>query len=335
MQFQFLGTSAGMPTLQRNVTALAVSIENQHNWYLVDCGEGTQQRMLQAGLNVLRLKTIFITHIHGDHCYGLPGLLASANMNNRQEPLTVCAPAGIEEYVRAVFQHTDVHDLRYPLHFLRSDTPDFSYMDNVIHAEAIALSHRVPSFAYRIEERLTYYPLDKNRLLDAGIPPGPAWGELQKGNSINLDDGREIHPQSVCSGSAKKRAIIVGGDNDQPSLLQAAMQRSDVLIHEATFTESVLEKIGPKYMHSTAAAVAKAAQEAGIAHLLLTHISQRYSANSNKPDNSLKALRNEAEREYEGNLLLAEDMACYQLHSDGTLTEVNKQSASGKNSKAK
>lgn len=329
MQFQFLGTSAGMPTLQRNVTALAVAIDNQQSWYLVDCGEGTQQRMLQAGLNLLRLKTIFITHIHGDHCYGLPGLLASANMNNRQEPLTVCAPAGIEEYVRAVFQHTDVHELRYPLHFVRSDSEDFSYSDNAIDAEAIALSHRVPSFAYRIEEKLSHFPLDKNRLLDAGIPPGPAWGELQKGHSITLDDGGQIDPQSICSGSAKKRAIIVGGDNDQPSLLDAAMRRSDLLIHEATFTESVLEKIGPKYMHSTAASVARAAQEAGITHLVLTHISQRYSANSNKPDNSLKALRNEAEREYQGNLLLAEDMACYQLHSDGTLTEIKKAAKSG------
>lgn len=325
MQFTFLGTSAGLPTLQRNVTALALSIDQQRDWYLVDCGEGTQQRMLEAGLSSARLKAIFITHIHGDHCYGLPGLLASINMHNRSEMLTVCAPAGIEEFVRAAFTYTDVHQpLRYPLVFERSDSPDFVYRDAAVCVEAIALSHRVPSFAYRFAEQPRHFMLDKTRLLAAGIPPGPLWGELQRGHDIVLDDGRRIRAADVCDTDSRQRAAIVGGDNDQPDLLLEAMQGADLLIHEATFTEDVLAKVGSQYMHSTAAAVGKAAQQAGIAHLLLTHISQRYSRHSSKFDNHPDALLAEARRFYTGNVLIAEDLASYHLQRDGTLEAVGK-----------
>ncbi|HET8711980.1 MAG TPA: MBL fold metallo-hydrolase, partial [Spongiibacteraceae bacterium] len=140
MRFTFLGTSAGLPTKERNVTALALASEQQREWYLVDCGEGTQHRLLHTHYSAAKLRAVFITHVHGDHCYGLPGLIASAQMGGRKDPLTICAPAGIQEFVDAAIRYTDVASLNYELRFVRSDTVDFCYDDGAVRVDSIALS---------------------------------------------------------------------------------------------------------------------------------------------------------------------------------------------------
>ncbi|MEY4562043.1 MAG: hypothetical protein RLZZ618_1320, partial [Pseudomonadota bacterium] len=109
MDLLFLGTSSGTPTKTRNVTGLALIEEQGRQWFLIDCGEGTQHQLLRTGLSVNDLATVFITHVHGDHCYGLPGLLASAGMHGRRTPLTVIAPLGVEAWWQATVQHTQLH----------------------------------------------------------------------------------------------------------------------------------------------------------------------------------------------------------------------------------
>ncbi len=323
MRFTFLGTSAGVPTRERNVTGLALAIAQHREWYLIDCGEGTQHQLLHTRYSAAKLRAIFITHIHGDHCYGLPGLIASANMGGRTAPLTICAPAGIAEYIDAVRRFTDMQRLNYPLQFVRSDTPEFCYNDDDVRVDSIALSHRVPSYAYRFTEHVREFLLDPERLDALQIPRGSLWGELQHGHTVILPDGRSITPQQVCLSQRAPRCIVVGGDNDQPDLLDAALQHSDLLIHEATFTEDVLARIGPQYQHSTPAQVAKAAQRARLPHLLLTHFSQRYrrhvAAHPHPGDHSLADLFNEARQLYDGNLLMAEDLASYELTKEKTL----------------
>ncbi|MBB3048314.1 ribonuclease Z [Litorivivens lipolytica] len=322
MQFTFLGTSAGVPTRQRNVSGFALSIDDHRDWYLVDCGEGTQHRLLQSRHSLARLRAIFISHVHGDHCYGLPGVIASANMSGRTQPLTICAPDGIEQFVTAVRQYTDLHTLRYPLHFVRSDLENAVYEDELVRVSAHALSHRVPSFAYRFEEKPPH-TLNQDSLRELGVPRGPQWGELQHGNPVTLTDGRQVTPEQVCEPAWRARVIVVGGDNDQPDLLLSALKNTDLLVHESTFTEDILQQVGPQYMHSTAAMLAKTAERAGVPHLALTHFSQRYREKSSPGKRHIDELRAEAAEYYRGNILVARDLDRYEINRKGELSKLD------------
>ncbi len=317
MRFTFLGTSAGTPTRRRNVTGLALSSDESRDWYLVDCGEATQHQLLASPYSLAKLRAIFITHVHGDHCYGLPGLIASANMSGRTAPLTICAPDGIEQFIRAAFLYTDISELRFPLEFVRSDATEFHFEDAQVAVTATALSHRVPCFAYRFEERPPRHLLEE-KLDTRAVPRGPLWNQLQRGEDVTLDDGRVVPASEMTADAWPPRSIIVGGDNDRPELLEDAMRRSQVLVHEATFSEDVLAKVGPKYMHSTAAMVAKSAARSELPNLLLTHFSQRYRlGDGDHIEHSIEDLRREAQQHYTGTLFMAKDLETYQILRDG------------------
>ena len=321
MRFTFLGTSAGMPTRDRNVTGLALSAGHPRDWYLVDCGEGTQHRLHHTRHTPARLRAIFITHVHGDHCYGLPGLIASSQMGGRKEPLTVCAPAGIQEMFEAVCRYTDMR-LLYPVNFIRSDVADFLYEDIDVRVDAIALSHRVPSFAFRFTEKIRERHLDTTRLTALGVPRGPLWGDLQHGRSVMLPDGQIITPDQVTQPSPQPLRIVVGGDNDRPELLEPLLEHCDVLIHEATYTEDVLARVGPQYQHSTAAMVARTAQNKSLPHLFLTHVSQRYRNSAQAGEHSIQNLVDEAQAIYRGELHMARDLDSYELNRERQLIKL-------------
>lgn len=329
MRITFLGTSAGVPTRQRNVSGLALSIDEHRDWYLVDAGEGTQHQLLRSPYSLARLRAIFISHVHGDHCYGLPGIIASANMSGRKTPLTICAPDGIEQYVDAVRKYTDLHTLRYPLHFVRSDQcaneQAIVYQDELVTVSAHALSHRVPSFAYRFDER-PETAMNHDKLEALAVPRGPLWGQLQRGEVVTLADGREIRPEQVNHPAWKARRVIVSGDNDQPELLLNALKNVDLLIHEATFTDDILRQVGPQYMHSTASMVAKIAERAGTPFLALTHFSQRYRDCGRDDKRQVEELHSEAARHFSGSIILARDFDAYEINRAGQLkTLINKE----------
>lgn len=319
MRLTFLGTSAGVPTLERNVTALAVALDEHKEWYLVDCGEGTQQRLMRSRYTLSGLKTIFITHVHGDHMFGLPGLITSASMQGRKNPLIICAPAGVESFVRHALECAAVSQLPFPLMFRAADENNFEYCDDHFSVTSHELSHRVPSFAYRFAERCHPGALDQDKLKALGVPRGPLWGELQNGNSVALESGREIAPEQVRQPPEPSRVAVIGGDNDKPALLHKALQGAQVLVHEATFTEDVLLKVGPKYMHSTARMVAEAAEQAGVEHIILTHFSGRYRRTPKTGEHSIEDIRAEAESCYQGTVSLAEDWGSWQLSRDYSL----------------
>ena len=319
MEILFLGTSSGTPTKTRNVSALALRALKSKQWYLVDCGEGTQHQILHTNLSLINLGAIFITHIHGDHCYGLPGLLASAGMLNRTERLYIMGPPAIKHFIQGVLDTTQLR-LPYTLEYINvEDTPAMAVLSD-FSVQATTLSHRVPSFAYSFSEKVARDKLDLVKLEEKGIPAGPLWGQIQQGKDVRLSGSELVRASDYLLPPRKPRKIIVGGDNDTPALLADEAQTADVLIHEATYTEDVLSKVGMGPQHSSAKQVAQFAHVAEIKNLVLTHFSSRYQEQE-EAKLSLSDIEAEARAVYQGNLFLAKDLDRYFLDKQGLLTK--------------
>ncbi|SEG82021.1 ribonuclease Z [Marinobacterium lutimaris] len=323
MKITFLGTSSGSPTKQRNLSATAVQPETGKPWILVDCGEATQHRLLHTPLSPHRLETILITHIHGDHCYGLPGLLASCQLTGRTAPLTLIGPRQAWEFIDAVIRTTELY-LEYPLEFIEVSEA-LCHEAAGFRVTASPLSHRTQCWGYRVEELDVPLQLDVERLHAEGVAAGPAYASLQRGEDVQLDDGRTLLSADYTQLSRKPRVVVIAGDNDTPECLSAACDQADLLIHEATYTEEVLQQVGPEPQHSSAQRVASFAEQAGIPNLLLTHFSPRYAFASKRPPakrsggHRISEIRDEARQHYSGHLELAEDLDRWLLSRQGML----------------
>ena len=318
MDLQFLGTSSGVPTKARNVSATAVIEASGKSWYLVDCGEGTQHQLLHTPLSMRDLRGIFITHVHGDHCYGLPGLLASAGMSGRSEPLELIMPLALHEWLRLSLAVSQTY-LPFELHLLAVETLQ-DWRSAQVAVTTVELSHRVPSYGFVFTEINPEPRLDTERLQADGIPRGPLWGDLAHGRQVE-HEGRVLDTLTYLKASRAARRIVVCGDNDSPALLAEVAKGADVLVHEATFTEPVLQRSQSNFGHSTAAAVAQFAEAAGVPNLVLTHFSARYQDNPQRSP-SIDDVRQEAQAHYSGQLTLARDLQRYHLGKDGLLAAV-------------
>ncbi|WP_312518574.1 ribonuclease Z [Massilia sp.] len=319
MEILFLGTSSGTPTRQRNMSGVALRLRGARQWVLVDCAEGTQHRILRTPLSLMSLRAVFITHMHGDHCYGLPGLLASAGLLNRSEPLTIVGPPPLRGMIEAIMAASEL-TLPYPVTFLTPhDLEDASLLQEALPdlaVEATALSHRIPSWAYGFTESALERRLDTDKLRADAVPSSALWGELQRGRDITLEDGRRIAAHDYLLPPRRARRIVVAGDNDSPELLAEAARGVDVLVHEATYTEEILLKVGPGPQHSSALRVARFAQGAGVRNLVLTHFSPRYQDGGPLP---LSLLEDEARAGFDGHLVLARDLDHFVLDRTGEL----------------
>lgn len=317
MELLFLGTSSGTPTRSRNVSGLGLLEDAGKGWYLVDCGEGTQHQVLRSPLSLSALRAIFITHVHGDHCFGLPGLLASAALQGRTAPLEIIGPQGLEAWLTGTFAMSQTY-LTYPLAFHDVDSMD-EWRTPQVRVRAIALSHRCPSYAYRFEEARPDTTLNIPRLEQDAVPRGPLWGQLARGFDVE-HDGRRLRSEDYLLPGRPPRVIVIGGDNDSPALLADACRGAQVLVHEATFSQADIGTRG-SFGHSTAAAVAEFAREAGLPNLVLSHFSARYQSVSGRGA-CIADLREEAKAHYAGTLFLAEDFLHLRLDKDGELKPV-------------
>ena len=315
MDLLFLGTSSGTPTRSRNVSGLALVEETGKRWYLIDCGEATQHQLLRTPLSLHDLNAIFITHVHGDHCYGLPGLLASAGMAGRREPLEIIAPLAIEQWIADTLEMSRTHlpfELRY------SATESLSaWRNRYLQVQSVALSHRVPSHGYVFTEARPDPRLNTARLDADGVPRGPLWGQLARGYDVE-HHGQVLRSEDYLMFTRVPRRIVVGGDNDRPELLREACIGAQVLVHEATYAQALIDAGKPTFGHSTAADVARFAESVQMKNLVLTHFSPRYQL-SPRGGESIEQLRNEAATNFAGALFMAQDLDRFRLGRDGVL----------------
>lgn len=319
MDLLFLGSSSGVPTRERNVSALAVLAEQGKNWWLIDCGEATQHQLLRTALSIHDLQAVFITHLHGDHCYGMPGLLASAAMHGRKQPLQVIAPRVVIQWLQATQELTQLY-LPYPViwHVLEDSN---GWQDEVWQVSVHPLCHRVPSWAYKFVERQPRMQLHTDKLVAAGIPRGPLWGQLQQGVAIQ-HDGKTWTASDFLSPQGKARSLLLCGDNGEPEILHEAINGVDVLVHEATYSDEIAQRLGADFGHSSALQVARFAAVSQVPNLILTHFSARYGSQAHHQPN-IGELQQEASAVYSGQLFLARDFARYQLDREARLSQIN------------
>ncbi|MFC4597646.1 ribonuclease Z [Cohnella hongkongensis] len=275
MEVWFMGTSAGMPIAERNVSSVALNLtRGKGTLWMFDCGEGTQHQLLRTPLKLSRLTKLFITHLHGDHLFGVPGLLSSRSSLGGLEPLDVYGPPGLREFIEAAMRLSGTH-LDYPLnvHEIEEEGRVLDAEGHIV--ECAMLDHRVPCFGYRVAEKPRSGALRVDVLAAAGVPPGPAYGRLKAGEDIELEDGTVIHAADALRDPIAGRVVAVMGDTRPCEGAIRLARGADLLVHEATFAADLAEK-ADLYGHSTALQAAETARAAGAARLLMTHFSSRY-----------------------------------------------------------
>ncbi|MDF2667789.1 MAG: ribonuclease [Paenibacillus sp.] len=275
MDLYFLGTGAGMPSKERNVTSIALRLyEERGTFWLFDCGEGTQHQILRSSLKLSKLEFIFITHLHGDHIYGLPGLLTSRSNQGGDTPVTLFGPPGLKEFLSSAFSVSQSH-LAYELKVVEI-AEGIVFADDQFEVRAAEVEHRIASLGFRVRESDRPGRLDEAKLRTLGVPAGPLYGRLKRGEDVALPDGRTLCGADFVGAPILGRTVVVMGDTRRCAAAVELSRGADVLVHEATFA-SELSEMAQLYYHTTAAGAAEVAVEAGVRALVLTHISSRYS----------------------------------------------------------
>jgi ribonuclease Z len=295
VQVTFLGTSSGVPTRARNVSAVALRLPQRAELWLFDCGEATQHQFLRSDLRVSQLRRIFITHMHGDHVFGLPGLLASLGLAGAcTEGIDLYGPDPLRDYLEGVL-HTSSTRIGYPLRIHRVQQAAASGAvlldDGDITVRCAPLTHRVPAYAYRVDQKPLPGHFDVAKARALGIPPGPVYAELKAGGSVTLPDGRVIRGHTLCGPPRPGRSLVYCTDTVFSEAAVELARGADLLIHESTFSHGEAA-MAIQRQHSTSTMAAQTALEAGVKQLVLTHLSPRYMpGNAMTPDDLVAEAR--------------------------------------------
>ena len=269
MEVTFLGTSSAVHSKDRNHPSIALKAFG--DVFLFDCGEGTQRQLLFTNVSPMKISKVFITHFHGDHILGLPGLLQSMSLNGRESKLTVYGPRGLNKLKDAIYS-LGYCAIEYPVEFIEIDTGIIEETDEyVIRAQSVR--HNVPSLAYSIEEKKKPRFL-REKAIELGVPVGPAFGKLHNGEEIEIN-GRIIKPEQVLGPPRKGIKITYSGDTRPCEEIIMFAKDSTLLIHESTFIQKEAQN-AEEYGHSTSKDAAFVARESNSKKLIITHISTRY-----------------------------------------------------------
>lgn len=274
LELLFLGTGSGVPSKGRNVSAIALQLlEERGTTWLFDCGEATQHQILHTSVRPGRIEKIFITHLHGDHIFGLPGLLGSRSFQGGDTPLTVYGPAGIRAFIETALSVSGTH-VKYALHIVEI-AEGTVYEDEQFLVTAKRLEHGLPSYGFRIVEKDLPGTLLVDKLRALGVRPGPVYQKIKQGETVILDDGMVIDGREFVGPPKKGRKLAILGDTRYCDASVELAEEVDVLVHEATFSANEAH-LAHDYYHSTTVQAAEVAKRARAKQLILTHISSRY-----------------------------------------------------------
>jgi ribonuclease Z len=272
LQVVFLGTSGSVPTPKRSLPGIAVKRKGEI--ILFDCGEGIQRQIIQARLGFHKKMKVFVTHMHGDHVLGLPGILQTMSLMDRKRGLNVYGPPGIKAFTDAV-QQTIQFVLTFPLKIFEIKEEGVVYDGKEYEVHAIWADHVIPSLAYALVEKSRPGKFYAKKAEKLGVPEGPLWGKLQRGSNVKLPDGQVIKPQQVMGSQRLGRKIVYTGDTRAFNGLTKFAENADLLIHDGTFDDELSDKAWEDG-HSTPSQAAETAKKAKVKKLVLTHISARY-----------------------------------------------------------
>jgi len=271
MKIYFLGVGGGIPALNRASPATAIFFRGKI--LLFDCGEGTQIQFKRCGISPQRIIEIFISHLHGDHVLGLPGLLSTMAMLQRTKPLTIHGPPGIKRFIETNLELTHAQlEFGYTVNEVENGT---LAKQRYYRVECLPALHTIPalSFILRMADIPGKFYVSKAKRL--GIPSGPLRKRLQEGHTITTADGRQVMSSEVIGPARKGSIIVYSGDTAPNPKLIARAKNANLLIHDATFSESHKDK-AEEFFHSTATQAAQIASKANVEQLALVHISPRY-----------------------------------------------------------
>lgn len=302
MELFFLGTGSGLPSSERNVSCCVLNLmKERKSLWVFDCGEGTQHQFLKTQLKIPKIEKIFITHLHGDHLFGLPGLLSSRAFASQPVPLTVYGPKGIKEYVSVVMS-VSASRVSYPLEVIEINE-GVIFEDEQFIVSCSLLTHRIESYGFRVVEKDKLGALNIKLLSKLKVPEGPHLKLLKEGKEVKLADGRILQGTDFIKPPIKGKIITIFGDTTPNKKSIILADGADVMVHEATFAENLAE-LAEKYGHSTTTQTARLAKKANVKKLIITHISSRYS------ESDQKQLLNECQKIFK-QTIVAKDFSCF------------------------
>lgn len=290
----FLGTGGSLPTRNRNPSAIMINRKGE--LLLFDCGEGTQQQMMRAKTGMMSLSSIFITHLHADHFLGIPGLMQTMSFMGRKEPLLIYGPEGTREFTE-LFEALGYFNLKYEVRGIELKPGDLVEREEYV-IRALKTEHNISSLGYALIENPRPGRFNREKAIEVGIPPGPLFAKLQKGNPVEVN-GKLINPEDVMGAPRPGRTVVYSGDTRPCKSILEASRNADVLIHDGSFADEMADW-AEESKHSTAGEVAALAKEAGVRKLILTHISSRYTDDA-------EPILTDSKKIFE-NVIIAEDL---------------------------
>jgi len=290
MRIIFLGTAGSVPTLKRNLPAVLVCRKNDQ--ILFDCGEGVQRQMLMTKTGFHKNMKIFLSHLHGDHVLGLPGLMQTMALMDRRNKLQVYGPNGIRHFLESVKEALQF-GLIYPVEIHEIYSAGIVCEEPEYTIEAAESNHVMSSFAYALIEKQRpgkFYP-EKAKAL--GIPEGELWSKLQRGEKVKLANGKTVKPEDIMGSIRNGRKIVYTGDTRPFKDFARFASGANLIIHDATLDDTLVEK-ADQDGHSTPSQAAEQAMKAKAKRLILTHISARYPVAKLLLEQAQKGFRNVA-----------------------------------------
>ena len=282
MNITFLGTSSGVPTLTRNVSSLALKLSQKAEVWLFDCGEGTQHQLIKSTIKFSQIRKIFITHMHGDHIYGLPGLLATLGLSGNSKGIDIYGPSNLKNFIYSALKNSYCK-ISFPLKFFEvensAQTNTNLFEDELMEVKCASLKHRLPAFGYRVNEKDKPGQFNLEKAKKLNIPEGPIYGRLHSGQRVKLEDGRILNGNDFCGKPRKGESFVYCTDTIFSKRAVELSKNVDLLVHESTFSDKD-EEMAFEKLHSTTIMAAKTALLSNAKKLVLTHISPRYTPKS-------------------------------------------------------